>query len=351
MYLLNTSTLKLKSFLEDIPPYVILSHTWGDGEVTFDDIDQPRAKEMKGYSKITGCCKQAVLDGFEWVWIDTCCIDKRSSSDLSEAINSMYAWYWRAEICYVHLSDVYTDERDYETHQTSLWMKIAYFESLLLRYDTTIIHNARWFTRGWTLQELLASQYMEFYNAEWKYLGTKSSLIDDIERATNIRKTFLRDREKIKYAPIATKFSWASMRNTTRPEDIAYCLLGLVDVNMPMLYGEGKKAFYRLQIELLKKTNEHTIFAWGLRDWAVDNKGILSNSPRVFHGHDCLQTTEGSGTHEVTNGGLRIRLKCVKREGLYIATLHCLKYDYKRRRLHGIGIWLRHVRDAYFERV
>ena len=121
--------------------------------------------------------------------------------------------------------------------------------------------TSRWFTRGWTLQELLAPDFLEFYDSNWQFLGTKSSRIDLLHAATKIGKRYLLNRNTIKDASIAAKFSWASNRKTIRLEDMAYCLLGLVDVNMPMLYGEGEKAFYRLQLEIIKLTNEHTIFA------------------------------------------------------------------------------------------
>jgi hypothetical protein len=133
----------------------------------------------------------------------------------------MYTWYWYAEVCYAYPSDVPAEP----------------------------LVKSRWFKRGWTLQELLAPAIVEFYSREWKRIGTKSSLADDIRRATGIQKKFFLDRRNIKPASVGTKFSWAAQRTTTRPEDTAYSLLGIVDVNMPMLYGEGSRAFYRLQLE------------------------------------------------------------------------------------------------------
>jgi hypothetical protein len=106
MHLLNTSTLKLEYFIKTVPHYAILSHTWNEDEITFDDIDKPHIATIKGYKKVSQSCRQALKDGYKWIWVDTCCIDKRSSAELSEAINSMYDWYWRAEICYVYLEDV-----------------------------------------------------------------------------------------------------------------------------------------------------------------------------------------------------------------------------------------------------
>ncbi|KAF2203847.1 HET-domain-containing protein, partial [Delitschia confertaspora ATCC 74209] len=243
MRVLNTSTFQLEYFIRYPPDhYAILSHTWDVEEITFDDIHKPHAKSMAGYSKVERCCQQALQDGFQYVWIDTCCIDKRSSAELSEAINSMYEWYWNAEKCYTYLADV-TDE-DVET----IWQGE--------------FPRSRWFTRGWTLQELLAPAVVEFYNSDWQSLGTKSTHLELVADITGIDISVLAYRENIKKACIAQKFSWASTRVTTREEDIAYCLLGLVGVNMPLLYGEGRKAFLRLQLEIIRTTNDHTLFVW-----------------------------------------------------------------------------------------
>ena len=320
MWLLDTATLKLGHFITDIPDYVILSHTWGDGEVGFDDIAQPYAKQMVGYSKISRCCTLAAEAGFEWAWVDTCCIDKRSSAELSEAINSMYRWYWNAAICYAYISDCST------------------------RDDK--LTSSRWFTRGWTLQELLAPDVVEFYASDWKFLGTKTSLIDQIVIATKIDKRYLLNRPAIDGATIATKFSWASARETTRKEDMAYCLLGLVQVNMPMLYGEGPGAFYRLQLEIIKQTTDHTIFAWNpftfpLRQTSmfafspaqlpmvasIRHTSMFASSPAQFANvadirHDVPQG-ERPSTHEMTNHGLKITIPCITRGAAIVALLNC----------------------------
>ena len=136
--------LQVTLIFEQIPEYVILFHTWDVGEVTFEDLSKPDVASMAGYSKIVGCCNLAVRDGYEWAWIDTCCIDKRSSAELSDAINSMYRWYWQAAICYAYLSDVSTNYNAWKQE----------------------LEASRWFTRGWTLQELLAPAVVEFYNKQ-----------------------------------------------------------------------------------------------------------------------------------------------------------------------------------------
>lgn len=200
-----------------------------------------------GWKKIQACCDQALDDCFEWVWIDTCCIDKSSSAELSEAINSMLSWYSDSKVCYAFLEDVGETAED------------------ILAPDSTF-RSSRWFTRGWTLQELLAPRRIKFFNSRWKLIGrlTKgSNLVKVVSEITSINSTFLKGFD-LRSANVAIRMSWASERVTTRTEDMAYCLLGIFDVNMPLLCGEGTKAFARLQEEILKKTYDHTLLAWGL---------------------------------------------------------------------------------------
>jgi len=325
MWLLDTATLKLRYFITTIPDYVILSHTWGEDEVSFDDIAQPYAKDMAGYSKISRCCAQAVEAGFEWAWVDTCCIDKRSSAELSEAINSMYKWYWNAAICYAYISDCLIGDDKFT--------------------------SSRWFKRGWTLQELLAPDVIEFFDSDWRFMGTKSGLLDEIHAATKIEKQYLLERNAINIATVAAKFSWASARTTTREEDMAYCLLGLVRVNMPMLYGEGSGAFYRLQLEMIKQTNEHTIFAWDSNEDGWHHASMFATSPVQFVSGAGLRTTlprvQGKlGTHEITNHGLSITLPCISvDQNRVIAVLNCLESTG-----NHVGVWLERTGSGVYRR-
>ncbi|KAJ3562178.1 hypothetical protein NPX13_g8658 [Xylaria arbuscula] len=243
MWLLNSCTWEMKEFIshKQAPPYAILSHTWGEEEVSFREwnFDPIYVVEKKeGFSKIQFCCQQATSDGLEWVWIDTCCIDKTSSAELSEAINSMFQWYKTAAACYAYLSDVAGDDE----------------------FD---LGKTRWVTRGWTLQELIAPQEVIFYSASWQPIGTRSKLSAHISKATRINEPFLTGRS-LEEASIAQRMSWAATRTTSREEDTAYCLLGLFNVNMPLIYGEGMKAFRRLQETLVREyPDDHSLFAWG----------------------------------------------------------------------------------------
>ena len=157
----------------------------------------------------------------------------------------MYKWYEQADICYAYLSDIATAER------TSR-VKIMEFR------------NSKWFTRGWTLQELIAPRSVEFYAKDWTDLGTKSSRQDEISIITGIDVRIL-DGEDPAICNVAERLSWAATRTTTRIEDAAYCLLGLFQVHMPLLYGEGERALIRLQEEILKTTEDYTLLARGVQ--------------------------------------------------------------------------------------
>ncbi|KAJ3561952.1 hypothetical protein NPX13_g8748 [Xylaria arbuscula] len=248
MRLLNAHTRRIEEFVcaDDVEEFAILSHRWGKEEITLQDwnnLSTAELGEKEGYHKIDHCCKQAIEDGYNWIWMDTCCIDKTSSSELSEAINSMFRWYQDAAICYAYLADVLDDTTG---------------DSLL-----PALLQSQWFTRGWTLQELLAPREVVFFSKNWNKLTTKLTSVDILSTVTGIESIYL-EGEPLEDASAAKKMSWASSRRTTRIEDIAYCLLGIFDVNMPLIYGEGKKAFRRLQEEIMKANPEdHTLFAWG----------------------------------------------------------------------------------------
>ncbi|KAH8194359.1 hypothetical protein TruAng_011479 [Truncatella angustata] len=253
MRLLNAKTLELKEFFGgSIPEYTILSHTWGEEEVTLQEIVERRwwkkrgIKKKAGFKKITGCQRLTRELGLDWFWIDTCCIDKTSSAELSEAVNSMYQWYQRSRKCFAFLSDVSWEDGPVSKNSS--------------------FRRSRWFTRGWTLQELLAPTFLEFYDQAWVSLGFRDSqrLTGIIKEITGIGGEIL--GASFKDQPAATIFSWASRRKTSRQEDMTYCLLGLLNITMPLLYGEGNRAFARLQEERLKQRHDQTLLAWGLDD-------------------------------------------------------------------------------------
>ncbi|KAK1753685.1 heterokaryon incompatibility protein-domain-containing protein [Echria macrotheca] len=280
MRLLDTETFELREFFDDaIPQYAILSHTWGKEEVLFQDMtDITRAKLKHGFHKLEGACQLARSQSYKYIWIDTCCIDKTSSAELTEAINSMYRWYKGSGVCYAYLSDIGTG--NLANNSTP----VETDEHVTLEYLLSKMPNSRWFTRGWTLQELIAPSVVKFYTSTWRELGNKhdarmSRLVSDI---TGIDVPTLLGDDPSEVS-IARRMFWASKRETTRLEDRAYSLLGLFDVNMPLIYGEGKRAFRRLQEEILKTSDDQSIFAWHSPDYPVGAAvEVLATSPSDF---------------------------------------------------------------------
>lgn len=267
MKLVNCDNLKVEHFVDQtIPPYAVLSHTWTSDEVTFEEmrhVNPSSIIEKFGFHKIMKSCEWAKKDGLNHIWVDTCCIDKSSSAELSEAINSMYRWYREAEVCYAFLSDVPA--------------------SLAFIDGASAFDSSHWYTRGWTLQELLAPSKLVFISAEWESLGTKAALAGRISKVTGIPEDILTGRKELQSASIAQRMSWASARETTRIEDVAYCLMGIFEINMPMLYGEGEKAFLRLQEEIVKVNEDHSIFAWENNAAEPEQLcGLLAPHPRCF---------------------------------------------------------------------
>ncbi|RYP47961.1 hypothetical protein DL768_006058 [Monosporascus sp. mg162] len=284
MRLLNVRTLEFEEFIDgvgiDVPLYAILSHTWGEMEVSFADHVGQQSWSKKGYEKIRGCCMLAESEGFQYAWMDTCCIDKSSSAELSEAINSMFKWYEGAAVCYAYLSDVDSSE-DPTAGESSF-------------------SRSRWFMRGWTLQELLAPGELVFLGSNWMEIGTKKSLCATVSRITGISQKVLSEGSWATYS-VAQKMSWASGRHTTRLEDEAYCLMGLFNVNMPLLYGEGRKAFYRLQQEIFKQSDDQSIFAWSYpkdRYSHLQMSGLMAPSPEYFKDAGRIQLMELNDEYE-----------------------------------------------------
>lgn len=293
MRLINVSTMLVEEFISaDVPQYAILSHTWEEEEVSLQDMKSLVAKSKKGYGKIEATCILAAAEGLAYAWVDTSCIDKSSSAELTEAINSMFKWYRNAAKCYVYLSDL----------EPSANLANA-------------LPKCKWFTRGWTLQELIAPRDISFFNKSWEFRGHKTDLLGRIVTITGIDAAVLERRMLLSEVAVARRMSWAALRQTTREEGIAYCLLGLFDVNMPLLYGEGPKAFLRLQEEIIRSTCDLSIFAWQAKhsddtQGVFQYSGVFAESPALFECSGSIVKAKRPTFHSdfsVTNRGIRMR--------------------------------------------
>ncbi|KAK6206477.1 hypothetical protein LQW54_007770 [Pestalotiopsis sp. IQ-011] len=226
------------------------------------------SKRKAGYRKIELTCAQAKADGIKYAWVDTCCINKDSSAELSEAINSMYAWYSKASVCYAYIEDVsFPDNGDSP--------------------NTDSLKDCRWFSRGWTLSELLAPSEIFFYGPNWNEFGRKTEIYETLHDITGIPQDILRKEKRFEDVNVAARMSWAAERQTTRPEDLAYCLMGIFDINMPLLYGEGNKAFIRLQEQIMSQIQDDSLFAWCSTAEPAHEfpyRGLLASSPRELQG-------------------------------------------------------------------
>lgn len=328
--LVDEQTISFEEFEDnETPEYAILSHTWAKNhEIIYQDCNTPQSKQKSGYTKIRNACHLALAQEIDWVWVDTCCIDKTSSAELTEAINSMFKWYQRAKICYVYLVD---------------------FNS------GTNFHECRWFSRGWTLQELIAPREMFFYNQEWAFIGSKAYLLPALSQITTIEVDILSHKKPVSSACVAKRFSWAAKRETTRTEDLAYCLLGIFDINMPMLYGEGERAFTRLQEEIVKSTYDLSILAWTPQ--ASSFSGFLAQSAKDFE--SCSELVSmgdplvDEGEMTITSRGIRLRTLEYILVDRWGRNRYAIKLDYTlpNSSPHGLMIMMRKIGPNTFVKV
>jgi hypothetical protein len=320
MHLLNTKTLELETFTNRDPHelcYAILSHVWAstEDEVSFQDFadaqSRRRVSHKPGYKKIERFC-EAVRDEYDAVWIDTVCIDKTSSAELTEAINSMFFWYRDADACFAYLDDVNVDE--------------AFSQNATARS----LRQSNWHRRGWTLQELIAPKDVIFFDREWRVIGTKQQLKSQLADITGIHTALLDGSLPISRFCVAQKMSWAANRRLTRPEDIAYCLAGIFEVSIDVRYGEGKaRAFLRLQQEILRNSSDASIFAF-TRSIGDEHPGLLAPSPDYFAGCGTVtrapRTDYESQFFRFENGAVatKLRMRPVAQE-VYFAILEGFK--------------------------
>ncbi|OQE21944.1 hypothetical protein PENSTE_c011G08194 [Penicillium steckii] len=299
--------------------YAILSHRWGDNEITLQDVNSGSYDmESEAYRKIKGCCEKAKEEDIDYIWIDTCCIDKTSSAELSEAINSMYFWYAKAEVCYAYLNDVRSVDE---------------------------FSNSVWFTRGWTLQELIAPSKMKFFNQSWDLLGSRLDFIDRLSKRTGIPAGILSGKDDLEIFSVAQRMSWAATRQTTRIEDQAYCLMGIFGINMPLLYGERENAFIRLQEEILRLSDDPSLFAWKSKD----GRGLLAPSPAAFVDSGNIIRRSQRNDHDdppsISSRGIRLEIPLITvGPGIGLIVLSCQE------RGSGNKLIALYVRDIFLTR-
>ncbi|KIJ07196.1 hypothetical protein PAXINDRAFT_103062 [Paxillus involutus ATCC 200175] len=268
---LSKRTDLIKSSIGDYFSYATLSHRWGDREPLHKDLQASTTHALQpssGVEKLLGFCAVARERGFRWAWSDTCCIDKTSSAELQESINSMFHWYRASGLTIVYLADVAVTEED-------------------------VLKRSKWFRRGWTLQELLAPRAIQFYKSDWtSYIFRPDGIVaTDNDKAIPEFAQLLSEaaRVDVKYltnfAPgtenVREKLRWVAHRATTKMEDMAYCLTGIFGVFIPVLYGEKEFAFSRLQEELLKRSNDTSLFDWVGEPSRLNS--CLASHPRCFH--------------------------------------------------------------------
>ncbi|RYP77756.1 hypothetical protein DL769_003322 [Monosporascus sp. CRB-8-3] len=264
-----------EDLFDEIPPYAILSHRWSENiaeEVTFKDIENGAGRGKSAYRKIEFCAEQARRDGLQYFWVDTCCIDKSTMDEVQASINSMFRWYRDAAQCYVYLSDV--------SMTTGLWQNGSQADNDQVELSREVVlRGSKWFTRGWTLQELLAPASVQFFSQEGLRLGDKVSLEQEIHTITKIPIPALRKTTPFDQFDVDERLRWAEMRQTTREEDWAYCLLGIFGVFMPLNYGEGRdNAIQRLRKEIENTPKRQTSFSTQILEKFQDKGATLLTS-------------------------------------------------------------------------
>ncbi|KAI1736473.1 heterokaryon incompatibility protein-domain-containing protein [Xylaria scruposa] len=383
MRLLKTercTLIEMNDIPDPFPQYAILSHTWISpmDEITYQDFKQRKGDidndifKQKGWAKLRGFCNRAHKDGWEWAWMDNCCIDKTNPADLQEAINAMFRWYQNAGICYAYLEDVDTNkilecsDLVNETIPTNSDLDVGGKDNVA--DPTSFCHmalkafmvKAKWFTRGWTLQELLAPPYLVFVDRTWRRIGTRESWANEIKTASRIEARYLTSFNPADFTScsIATRFSWASRRETTVEEDEIYSLLGMFGISLPLIYGEGRlRAFNRLQRELITVYNDDSIFAWkalppqsrlpgALQNGYNPGRGILAPSIREFWDAFSVKSFGFYGSSfSMTNRGIEINAKRWRRKddpSICLIRLNCGTEP-----SGHIGISLTRVDDSY----
>ncbi|KAI4210636.1 MAG: hypothetical protein LQ351_006515 [Letrouitia transgressa] len=326
------------------PSYAILSHRWCEGvqhqditsnkisrsshhhgkihavqkrprkrarEVTLQDLQRQSLGHLRrnaalraSLAKIQGCCARALAAGQRYVWIDSCCIDRTNLFEVSESIRSMFRWYRDAACCFAYLWDV---DGNGDAGPPLRRKKSEGQEEY-----------SEWFSRGWTLQELLAPQNLLFFDRRWNELGNRRTLAAEVQSATGIPVKYVTDFANHAHeASVAMKMSWMARRRTTKAEDTAYCLFGIMGVSMDVRYGDGRKEFLRFQDKIMREPGlqDESIFAWrsiyplGYPEGSK-HSGLLAAWPDAFEHSGSVRLRpekyRSRGPYGLTKDGLRL---------------------------------------------
>lgn len=302
VWLINTSTFRLREFTRSTPPYATFSHVTDEDKALFEVFTQTERDSCKDSIKIIErACDQARNGGFEWLWSHAACVDRRSSAALSEAINSLARIYRDCQSSLIYLEDLDCKPAGYQTIGESL-------------------AGCRWTKNIWAIPQIIFPREVHFFSSDWTHIGTKRSLLRDLSSITGIDEPVLEDSDYLENYSIARRISWASKMTAPRTEDFAYALFGLFDISMPVTYGEGRKAFLKLQEEITKDTDDFSFVAWdsfGVQEY----HGLFAYSPACFSRFQQGPATplRLNGEAQIHCAGITIQTSFLKTEtGLFL---------------------------------
>lgn len=285
MRLINTYTLQPCEFTVSLPPYATFSHVIDEIGAPFEDFAHIKRELCCDIFKIlVRACVQARDAGFAWLWNYAACVDRNSCAAQSEAINSLAQIYRNCGRSIIYLGDLNS--------------KLVEDEEVVER-----IAECRWMRNIWAIPQIIFSGAAYFYSSDWSLIGTKASLISHLSSIMGIDEPVLEDSNLLEEYSLARRMSWASEMTASRVEDFAYALVGLFDVSMSILYGDGQKAFLKLQEEIMRDTDDFSLMAWDKIDAQAYN-GLFAHSPACFR-----RFRNGPTTPLRVNGEVQIQCK------------------------------------------
>lgn len=268
-----------------LPPYATFSHVIDEIGAPLEDFARIKRELCSDIVKILiRACVQARDAGFTWLWNYAACVDRNSCAAQSEAINSLAQIYRNCGRSIIYLED--------------LKSKLVEDEEVVER-----MAECRWIRNVWAIPQIVFSRVAFFYSSDWSLIGTKKSLLPYLSSRMGIDQEVLEDSDSLEEFSLARRMSWASDMTASRVEDFAYALVGLFDVSMSILYGEGQKAFLKLQEEIMGDTDDFSLIAWDKID-AQEYNGLFAHSPACFR-----RFRNGPTTPLRVNGEVQIQCK------------------------------------------